>query len=222
MAISALNLAWWVVPLLWVLVVAYMFVEVRMNPMFKRASPYMNAMDAWGLAFYTHMSERNGLSSAGVHTPPPGSSLHSNAWWKILSGVGVGAFFIGKKIYGGRKKDSAAETSDTNRNIETIKKAASEGKEPTEIEKDTTLNQATNLTRATESETTFAERAQDFDRRGALLAAEVEAQTAHGENISAELMERVNAMMEEGGELDQIAADADAAANSTMPREEGE
>ena len=218
---TAWSMLWWIIPLAWVLIVASMVYEVRNNPMFQRASPYMNAMDAWEVAYYTHLNEQNGLYSNDASTPPQGSSLPAGAWWKILILIGASALFVGKGIRGKWKKmqeeaaqgkSTAAKAADANKtatDMERVKKQKNNDPttDLTEVEKDTLFNESAKLAAVADSETSMSIRAQRYISESkrlqqAFAEAEASGDTAAADAAYTEYMEHAKTMEAQSAEFD--------------------
>ena len=203
---GAWNMLWWVVPVVWVIIVASMVYEVRNNPMFQRASPYMNAMDAWEVAFYTHLNEQNGLNSDKALTAPKGSSLPADAWWKILGISVISALFIVKymrgKVKKAAEKDKEMKTADMNKSASDMKRAQkkAKGEDPklTKIEEDNVLNDAAMTAQVSEAKTAVAERAQYYlDRFNQINADQWAAEQAGDEAAMDKALKESGELMDE-------------------------
>ena len=90
---------WWIVPLAWVAVVAVMVVEVRYDPVFGVASPYMNAIDAWEVAFYLHTARLN-KRAVGDRRPPEDAGMIARTNWTIAITASMGFLAFAKIAYG--------------------------------------------------------------------------------------------------------------------------
>ncbi len=196
---EAWSALWWIVPLIWVLIVASIVYEVRNNPMFKRASPYMNAMDAWEVAYYTHLNEQNGLYSNDASTPPQGSSLPAGAWWKILGLSVAVALFVGKGMRGKWKKmqqeaaqgiSTSAKAADMNKTATDMERAKKKkNKDPTdltEVEQDSLFNDSAKLAAVADSKTSMSVRAERYISEAKRLQQAYEEAEASGDDAAAE------------------------------------
>ena len=102
----------WIGVAMTVLIVAVLGAyTVSKDKMFSRAAPYMNATDAWMLAFYSHIRARNGDGTNDPFNPPNrgNDSLPTTVIVMLVSTilqVVIVAYTFAKKAIGARASEA--------------------------------------------------------------------------------------------------------------------